>query len=138
VRHAAAEVSRATGLACRILPQSPHETLVELFGRARLAISANVSDGTSNSMLEAMVMGALPIQSDAGAAREWIRDGENGLLVPPEDADAVEAAIRRAVTDDVLVERAAEVNERLTAERISRDVVTPRIVQIYERVATER
>ncbi len=67
-----------------------------------------------------------------------IRDGENGLLVAPEDPDAVEAAIRRAVADDALVERAAEVNERLTAERISRDVVTPRIVQAYERVAAER
>ncbi len=83
-------------------------------------------------------MGALPIQSDAGAAREWIRDGENGLLVPPEDPDAVEAAIRRAVTEDALVERAAEVNERLTSERISRDLVTPRIVQAYERVVGGR
>ena len=138
VRAAAADVSRVTGLACRILPHSPHDTLVELYGRARLAISVNVSDGTSNSMLEAMVMGALPIQSDAGGAREWIRDGENGLLVSPEDPDAVEAAIRRAVTEDALVERAAEVNERLTSERISRDLVTPRIVQAYERVAGGR
>ncbi len=138
VRAAAADVSRVTGLACRILPQSPHDTLVELYGRARLAISVNVSDGTSNSMLEAMVMGALPIQSDAGGAREWIRDGENGLLVSPEDPDAVEAAIRRAVTEDALVERAAEVNERLTSERISRDLVTPRIVQAYARVAGGR
>ncbi len=83
-------------------------------------------------------MGALPIQSDAGGAREWIRDGENGLLVPSEDADAIEAAIRRAVTDDALVERAAEVNERLTSERISRNLVTPRIVQAYEQVAGGR
>ena len=42
-------------------------------------------------------MGALPIQSDAGGARAWIHDGENGLLVAPEDPEAVEAAIRRAV-----------------------------------------
>jgi len=48
-------------------------------------------------MLEAMTMGALPIQSDAGGARAWIHDGENGLLVAPEDPEAVEAAIRRAV-----------------------------------------
>ncbi len=67
-----------------------------------------------------------------------IRDGENGLLVAPEDPDAVEAAIRRAVADDALVERAAEVNERLTSERISRDLVTPRIVQAYERVVGGR
>jgi glycosyltransferase involved in cell wall biosynthesis len=131
-------VSRITGLELRILPHSPHEVLVELLGRARLAISVNVSDGTSNSMLEAMVMGALPIQSDTGSAREWIRDGENGLLVPPEDVNAIEAAIRRAVTEDTLVERAAELNERLTSERISRRVVTPRVIDLYERVATGR
>lgn len=130
--------SRISGLACRILPHSPHDVLVELLGRARLAISVNVSDGTSNSMLEAMVMGALPIQSDTGSAREWIRDGENGLLVPPEDVDAIEAAIRRAATQDALVERAAEVNERLTSERIARPVVTPRVVELYEWVATRR
>jgi glycosyltransferase involved in cell wall biosynthesis len=88
-------------------------------------------------MLEAMVLGALPVQSDTVSTREWISDGENGLLVPPEDAGAVERALRRAVSDDDLVERAARINEQLTAERVDFRRIAPRVVELYRRVAEE-
>ncbi len=106
-------------------------------GRERIAVAVNVSDGTPNSMLEAMIMGTLPIQSDTISTREWISDGENGLLVAPEQPDDVERALRCALADDALVERAARRNEDLTAARIAYPVVAPRVVELYRRVANE-
>ena len=44
-------------------------------------------------------MGALPIQSCTACADEWIVDGRSGLIVPPEDVDVIENALRRALTD---------------------------------------
>jgi glycosyltransferase involved in cell wall biosynthesis len=102
-----------------------------------LAIALSLSDGTPNAMLEAMVMGALPIQSDTVSTAEWIQHGTNGLLVPAEDVEAVEAAIRRGLADDQLVDRAAAHNAKLTSETIAWDRVQPEVVRIYEEVATE-
>jgi len=137
VRHAAEYVGRITGVTFTVLPYSVPDEIVTLMGRARIAVAVNVSDGTPNSMLEAMIMGALPIQSDTISTREWITDGENGLLVAPEDPDEIEQALRRALADDALVERAARRNEELTAARIAYPVLAPRVVELYRRVARE-
>ena len=137
VRDAAAQIARTTGLELSILPDSAPDEIVALMGRARIAIAVNISDGTPNTMLEAMVMGALPIQSDTISTREWVTDGENGLLVDPEDPDDVERALRRALADDDLVDRAGRLNERLTDERIDYAVVAPRVVEAYRRVLDE-
>ena len=88
-------------------------------------------------MLEAMVMGAFPIQSDTVSTAEWITHGDNGLLVPAEDPVAIAAAIRRALSDYALVDRAAEINARITSERIDRTVIQPQVIAVYEKVAAQ-
>lgn len=137
VRLAAEQIARTTGLRLSVLPESPPDEIVALMGRARIAVAVNTSDGTPNTMLEAMIMGALPIQSDTISTREWVTDGENGLLVVAEDPDDVERALRRALADDELVDRAGRLNERLTDERIAYPVVAPRVVEAYRRVLRE-
>ena len=137
VRYAAEYVSRITGVRITVLPHGPHDEIVKVMGRARIAIGVNVTDGTPNTMLEAMVMGAFPVQSDTISTAEWIADGENGLLVPPEDPEAIAAAIRRALFDDALIDRAAEINARITAERIDRSVIQPQVIAMYEKVAAQ-
>ncbi len=42
------------------------------------------------------------IATAVGGIPEIVRDGENGLLVPPRDVDAIAAAIERVVRDDAL------------------------------------
>ena len=137
VRRAARHLARSTGLQITVLPHVPRDDILKLLGRARLAIGVNITDGTPNSMLEAMAMGAFPIQSDTISTAEWITHGENGLLVPPEDPHAVAAALRRALTDDALVDQAAERNARIVADRLDRTVIQPQVLAMYERVATD-
>jgi hypothetical protein len=43
--------------------------------------------------------------------------------------------IRRAVTDDALVDRAAEINARLVAERLDRSVIQPQVIATHEQMA---
>jgi glycosyltransferase involved in cell wall biosynthesis len=44
--------------------------------------------------LEAMGFGCVPLATTAGGAGEFVRDGESGVLVPPDDPRAVAAAVR--------------------------------------------
>lgn len=48
---------------------------------------------TPLSVLEAMACGASVVVSDLPSLQEWITDGENGLLVPAQDAEALAEAI---------------------------------------------
>jgi glycosyltransferase involved in cell wall biosynthesis len=102
-----------------------------------VSIGLSISDGLSTSALEAMVMGAFPVQSNTSCLTELVNDGETALMVPAEDPVEVAAAIRRALSDDAMVDRAAEFNARLAAEHLDYNVIQPRVVEVYERIAAE-
>jgi PEP-CTERM/exosortase A-associated glycosyltransferase len=55
--------------------------------------------------LEAMAQGRLVVASDVGGHRELIRDGENGLLFEADRADALAAALTRALSEPELTAR---------------------------------
>jgi hypothetical protein len=57
--------------------------------------------------------------------------------VPPEDVDAIERALRRALSDDALVDFAAPHNLQLARERLDMSVVRPAVLAMYERVAAD-
>jgi glycosyltransferase involved in cell wall biosynthesis len=131
------ELRAQASLDIRVLPRSPHRDLLQLFGRARLAIGVNATDGVPNAMLEAMTMGAFPIQSDTESTSEWITDGENGLLVEPANPLNIAVAIRRALTEDDLIDRAARLNLDLMHRRLDLSIVRPKVIRMYEQVAAE-
>jgi len=137
VKAQADKVAQAEGLDISFMPYSPIEAMWELFGRSRISIGISASDGTPNTMLESMVMGAFPIQSDTSAASEWIDNGVNGAIVPHDDPVAIAQAIRRAATDDALVDRAAEINLRIAQERLDESVIVPQVHAMYNRVLAE-
>lgn len=135
IKIAAELFSRETGVAVRMMPRNtPHEEILKLHGTARISIGLSISDSISTSVLEAMAMGSLPIQSWTSAADEWIEDGKTGLLVPPEDPEDVEAAIRIALTDDELVDRAAEQNWVIAKERLDYEDLKKKTIDSYRAV----
>jgi hypothetical protein len=137
VKIAAELVSQSTGIPIEVIPYCSHDDMLRLYGRARVSIGLSISDAISTNLLEAMVMGAFPIQSCTACADEWIVDGESGFIVPPEDPEPIAAAIRRAVADDALVDRAAELNAKVARERLDQDVIRPQVIAMYEKIAAQ-
>ena len=69
--------------------------------RADLFVSSSRYEGFSNAMLEAMALGVPVVATDCpGATRDLVRDGETGFLAAAIDADAIGAAMLRAMEDD--------------------------------------
>jgi phosphatidylinositol alpha-mannosyltransferase len=85
-------------------------------------------------LVEALAAGVPVVATDIPGYREVIRDGVDGLLVPPSDAAALASAIRRALVEPDLASALAHAG-RARAREFSWDVVVPRIEAIYERVA---
>lgn len=130
--------SVSTRIRTRIISnRSEHNEILRLHGSARISLGLSISDAISTSLLEAMVMGAFPIQSWTACADEWVTDGISGMLVPPEDPDVVELAIRRALTDDDLVDQAAILNWQVAQKRLDHHVVKQHTIDLYTTVAKQ-
>lgn len=91
---------------------------------ASMFVSTSDFEGLSNSMLEAMAIGLPCVCTDCkgGGARAVIHDGENGLLVPVGDKDAVVNAIKAIILNPEyaakLGKNASKIREELSEERI--------------------
>jgi glycosyltransferase involved in cell wall biosynthesis len=88
-----------------------HQEVLDIIGKARIYVGLSLSDGISTSLLEAMSMGAFPIQTSTSCADEWITPGKSGVLIRNLNADEVSTALKLALGDDSLVDEAAEINK---------------------------
>jgi len=132
---AEAKALAAAGMDITIYPNSmslPYEQWLKLLGSARILIAVTTSDGLPSTLIEAMSLGVFPIHSGLETVREWINDGQNGYLVPPEDVQAVAQALRNALENDALVDKASEHNIELIAKNLSDSVVRPQVIDLYK------
>jgi glycosyltransferase involved in cell wall biosynthesis len=116
-----------------LLPKLPQSQLWSLYQQAQLYVSPSSHDGTPNSLLEAMACGCFPVVGDIESLREWIEQGENGLLFDPRDPQALAAAICDALAAPDLRQRAASRNLAIVKERASHNITRPQIDAFYQR-----
>lgn len=75
-----------------------YATATVYVGPSRLDRGINV-EGFGISFIEAAASGTPSVAGDSGGVRSAVRDGETGLVVPPQDVKAIAAAIRTLLTD---------------------------------------
>lgn len=118
----------------RLLPSVLRKKMAELFRLACVAVSPSLHDGTPNTLLEAMACGCFPIAGDIESVREWIADGENGLLCDPTDPESLARAIVHALGDEEMRDGARELNIRMVAERAEYSKVMQQAEEFYVRI----
>jgi glycosyltransferase involved in cell wall biosynthesis len=119
------------GVPIEIVPRSPNRRILELQSQARICVSLSVADAACTTFLEAMAAGAFPVQSNTGCSAEWATHGEGALFVDPDDPHDVAAALRRAVTEDALVDRARELNWAVVVARLDQDKIRSIVLEHY-------
>jgi glycosyltransferase involved in cell wall biosynthesis len=128
-------LSEATGLRLRLVPEASHDGMLQLHGKARVSLGLSISDAASTSFLEALTMGAFPVQSDTSCAAEWVVDGVGGLLVPAEDPQQIAAAVLRACSEDALVDEAARLNWQVAKERLDQETIRTAVTMLYAAIS---
>ncbi|MCL9809088.1 glycosyltransferase family 4 protein [Flavobacterium luminosum] len=114
----------------------PNEQILTLMGQSALHVASSVSDGMPNVVLEAMGMGAFPIQSNPGqVTEEVIQHGKNGLLIAfPESEEEIANLMRQAITNSTLREEAQEYNVNFMHSQYERDQLRAKIVALYSQI----
>lgn len=78
-------------------------------------------DGLPNVLLEAQTQGLVCVSTQVSGVPELITDGESGLLVPPDDADALLAALTRLIQTPALRQRLGDAGLRKVQTDFSHD-----------------
>ncbi|VXB74191.1 Alpha-D-kanosaminyltransferase [Microbacterium sp. 8M] len=94
---------------------SPGEVAAVLAGSWALVVPSR-SEAFGIAALEAWRAETALVMTNRGGAAEFVRDGEDGILVDPQDVDALAAAIRRVLTDPPLRARLASAGADRVAE----------------------
>jgi L-malate glycosyltransferase len=94
--------ARGLGEHVRIVEEMPYEKMPALYRSADVTLSIPSSDAAPMSVLEAMACGCPTVVCDLPSLREWVSDGETGLLVDPTDIAGVTRALRRLLDDAAL------------------------------------
>ena len=71
------------------------------YRRARLVCMPSRREGFGMITAEALAAGRPVVATNVGAAPQFITDGVNGCLVPPDNADALSAALTKALQSDL-------------------------------------
>ncbi len=85
-------------------------------------------------IVEAWSMGKPLVSSKAAGARQYVRDGENGLLFEIDDLDGLIGAIGRVSGDTVLAGRLTSQAMRDYKDSFSREISTKALIDVYARV----
>jgi glycosyltransferase involved in cell wall biosynthesis len=85
----------------------PSDKMFELLDAADIYLNSPDVDNMPNSVLEAYAAGLPVVTTDAGGIPYIVRDGETGLMVGRDDADALAAAALRLLDDEQLATRIA-------------------------------
>jgi glycosyltransferase involved in cell wall biosynthesis len=97
---------QSRGLAVRFLGLLDHHAVWQTLADADVALVPSLWYETSSLFAqEALAMGLPVVASGVGALRERVRDGIDGLLVPPGDVLSWRAALQRLVDERDLLQR---------------------------------
>lgn len=118
----------------RIVHAGWQEDVRPWLAAADVLVLPSYREGFPNSVIEAGAMGLPSVVTDINGAREIIRDGVNGLIVPPRDAAALGAAMSRMVSDpDARAQMAAKARP-LVASRYEQGYVHRCLEEFYREI----
>jgi glycosyltransferase involved in cell wall biosynthesis len=125
------ELARGVGVAERVVWNGWRDDPRGLFPSFDVLVFPSRFEGFPLAVLEALLAGSAVVAADVGSVAEVVRDGETGLLVPPEDPGAVADAIRRLLADEGLRRRLGEAGRRLVLERFTAMHMTRAFEALY-------
>ncbi len=112
----------------------PRDELADLYSSAMVSVVPSTWEENFGMVgLEAMAGGTPVVASDLAGIREWLTDGENGLLVPPGDAAALASALITLLSNGELRKRMSQ-KARERAEEFDIHKKVEMLCTVYEEV----
>jgi glycosyltransferase involved in cell wall biosynthesis len=96
-----------------------------------VCLPSRYGEGVPKVLLEAAACGLPMVVTDSPGCREVVRQGENGLLVPVGDIEALATALRRLIEDGALRERMGRRGREIAEAEFSDAQVAAATLRVY-------
>ena len=116
-----------------VIPNYSREALPDLLKDHQIKLSPSLSEGFSVALVEAMACGLVPITCSTLGLREFLEDGQNGILIPPRNSKAIETTLEELILNPSQLERLRQ-NAYQTAQDYSWVSIAQKNLALYRQV----
>lgn len=108
------------------------DELLSYYAASDCFVFPSYREGFPNTVIEAGAMGLPSIVTDINGSREIINHGENGVVIPSKDADALYEAMLDMVNDNASRDRMADNAREMIASRFEQSFVRKCLYDFYD------
>ena len=108
------------------------EEIAKYLAEASIFVFPSSREGMPKSILEAMSAGKPMIASDIPGINEIVKDGVNGVLVPPKNPEKLASAILTLLEDENLRKKMGKCARNIALERFSWEKILNMLSSVYE------
>jgi glycosyltransferase involved in cell wall biosynthesis len=130
--------AQGLGVASALVLAGQVNDLPGWFHDVEVVAMPSTAEGLGTSVLDAMAAARPIVASRAGGLPEIVRDGVEGLLVPPGDAPALEEALARLLGQEPLRQRMGAAASRRVDEAFHVDRMVEETIDVYRACLAER
>lgn len=110
------------------------DELLAYYAASDCFVFPSYREGFPNTVLEAGAMGLPSIVTDINGSREIIKQGENGVIIPSQDAEALFDAMMNMMRDKTARERMAGNARRMIEEKYEQGYVRKCLYDFYDEI----
>ncbi|HLF05890.1 MAG TPA: glycosyltransferase family 4 protein [Thermoplasmata archaeon] len=126
---------RGIGGRIRFIGQVRPDEVAAYVASADVMVSPSYTDTVSTSLLEGMACGVPSVATDVGGTGEFVKEGENGLLLPPGRPELIAEALDRLLSDGSLMARLGRKGREVVLEKADWAKRWREVQALYESVA---
>jgi glycosyltransferase involved in cell wall biosynthesis len=120
-----------------IIPGVPKAQVPDILSQSDIFINTTTVDNTPVSLIEAMACGLCIVSTNVGGLPYLVDHGREGLLLPPNDVDAMAVAIHRIMTEQGLAGSLSR-NARSKAENFSWEKILPVWMDLFNNIQSHK
>jgi len=108
------------------------EEIIDLLLQTTMYVHTSYIDNSPNSLCEALLMGVPAISTNVGGISSLIEDGNDGLLVPPNDPYLLASKITQLSRNEQLLERISKQARNRAQKRHSKENIVDQVISTYK------
>ena len=108
------------------------DSIADVWRQAHVAVLPSYREGLPKSLLEAASCARPIVATDVPGCREIVRPGENGILVPVRDAQALADALETLLRDRKLRQAMGAKSRALVESQFHQDRIIAETIKVYE------
>ncbi len=103
----------------------------EVFARSNVVCLPSYGEGVPKALIEAASCGRAIVACEVPGCREVVRHGENGLLVPVRNPEALAHALTTLIHDAALRARMGCRGREIAVSEFAEDLVLSQVIEVY-------